>query len=176
MDAVAGIRVGVIAYCEGGYLTGLTGSVAYDTNGKLMQKFAGDGGGLTHMSNFLSAVRSRNARELAAPVTIGHVSASICHYGNISLRVGQPADSATIAKALETIPAAATITDGMQKHLGVHGIDVDKQPLTLGEWLDVDGAQDTVASVGSGDKTRLERARYLVHEVQRPPFVIPERV
>ena len=86
------------------------------------------------------------------------------------------ADSATIAKALETIPAAATITDGMQKHLGVHGIDVDRQPLTLGEWLDVDGAQDTVASVGSGDKARLERARYLVHEVQRPPFVIPERV
>lgn len=176
MDAVAGIRVGVIAYCEGGYLTGLTGSVAYDNAGKVIQKFAGDGGGLTHMSNFLSAIRSRNARELAAPVTIGHVSASICHYGNISLRIGQPAHSPAIAKALETFPAAGTIVEGMQKHLGAHGIDVDKQPLTLGDWLEVDAAQDTVAGVGSGDKARLERARYLVHEVQRPPFVIPERV
>ncbi len=176
MDAVAGIRVGVVAYCEGGYLTGLTGSVAYDTAGKLIQKFAGDGGGLAHMSNFLSAIRSRNAGELAAPVTIGHVSASICHYGNISLRVGKPADSSTIARALEAIPAAAAITDGMQKHLGVHGIDVNQQMLTLGDWLQVDAAQDTVASVDSGDTARLERARYLVHEVQRPPFVIPEQV
>lgn len=176
MDAVAGIRVGVIAYCEGGYLTGLTGSMAYDNTGKLIQKFAGDGGGLTHMSNFLSAIRSRNARELAAPVTIGHVSASICHYGNISLRVGQPAAPATIAQALETMPAAAAITQGMQKHLAVHGIDVDKQPLTLGEWLEVDDAHDTVASVGSGDQARLERARYLVHEAQRPPYAIPEQV
>jgi len=176
MDAVAGIRVGVVAYCEGGHLTGLTGSVAYDTAGKVIQKFAGDGGGLTHMSNFLSAIRSRNASELAAPVQIGHVSASICHYGNISLRVGRPADASTIAQALEKIPAAATLTAGLQKHLGVHGIDLTKQPLTLGEWLEVDAAQDTVASVGSGDQARLERARYLVHEAQRPPFVIPEQV
>jgi hypothetical protein len=176
MDAVAGVRVGVIAYCEGGYLTGLTGSMAYDNAGKLIQKFAGDGGGLTHMSNFLSAIRSRNASELAAPVTIGHVSASICHYGNISLRIGQPADSATIAQALAPIPAAAAITDGMIKHLAVHGVDVDQQKLTLGDWLQVDGAQDTVTSVSSGDPARLERARYLVHEVQRPPYVIPEQV
>lgn len=176
MDAVAGVRVGVIAYCEGGYLTGLTGSVAYDNAGKLIQKFAGDGGGLTHMSNFLSAIRSRNAGELAAPVTIGHVSASICHYGNISLRVGQPVDSATIAQALAPIPAAAAITDGMKKHLAVHSVDVDQQKLTLGDWLQVDAAQDTVASVSSGDPLRLERARYLVHEVQRPPYVIPEKV
>jgi len=176
MDAMAGVRVGVIAYCEGGYLTGLTGSMAYDNAGKLIQKFAGDGGGLTHMSNFLSAIRSRNASELAAPVTIGHVSASICHYGNISLRIGQPADSATIAQALAPIPAAAAITDGMIKHLAVHGVDVDQQKLTLGDWLQVDGAQDTVTSVSSGDPARLERARYLVHEVQRPPYVIPEQV
>lgn len=176
MDAVAGIRVGVVAYCEGGYLTGLTGSVAYDPTGKLIQKFAGDGGGLTHMSNFLTAIRSRNASELAAPVTIGHVSASICHYGNISLRIGKPADTSTITQALEAMPAAAKITDSLQKHLGVHGIDLDKQPLTLGDWLEVDGAQDTVTSVGSGDQARLERARYLVHEAQRPPFVIPEQV
>ena len=176
MDAVAGIRVGVIAYCEGGYLAGLTGSVAYDTSGKVIRKFAGDGGGLTHLSNFLSAMRSRNAGELAAPVTIGHVSASICHYGNISLRVGRPGNSASIARTLEAMPAAAQLARGVEQHLGVHGVDLARQPLTLGEWLEIDAAQDTVASVSSGDPRRLERARYLVHEAQRPPFVIPERV
>lgn len=176
MDAAAGIRVGVVARCEGGYLTGLTGSVAHDADGKIIRKFAGDGGGLNHINNFLAAIRSRKADELAAPVRIGHASASTCHYGNISLRVGRPADAAAIAKALEPIPAAAAITEAMQKHLATHNIDLDRQPLTLGEWLDLDSRKDTVAAVGSGDPARLEKARYLVQEAQRPQFAIAEKV
>jgi hypothetical protein len=30
--------------------------------------------------------------------------------------------------------------------------------------------------VSSRDEAALARARYLVHEAQRPPFVIPEKV
>jgi predicted dehydrogenase len=47
-DQINGTRVGVVAHCEGGYLAGLTGCAAYDPSGKVIQKFGGDGGGLTH--------------------------------------------------------------------------------------------------------------------------------
>lgn len=40
-----------------------------------------------HMSNFLSAVKSRNAKELNADVQIGVTSADLCHLANISYRV-----------------------------------------------------------------------------------------
>lgn len=176
MDQTAGIRgVGVAMHCEGGYVSGLVGCTAYDPSGKVIRKFVGDGGS-THMSNFLGAIRSRRAADLAAPVTVGHVSAALCHYGNISLRVGEAAQPATIAQALEPIPAAAEIGRSMQEHLGVHGVDLAKQRLTLGPWLEIEPATDAITQVSSRDETALGRARYLVHEAQRPPFAIPENV
>jgi predicted dehydrogenase len=175
MDHAGGIRVGVVAHCEGGYVSGLTGCTAFDPGGKVIQKFVGDGGS-GHMGNFLDAMRSRRAADLAAPVTVGHVSASVCHYGNISLRVGRPADPAAIAKTLETIPAAAEVGRSMQEHLKVHGIDLAKQRLTLGPWLELDPAKDEITRVSSRNEASLARARYLVHEAQRPPYVIPEQV
>ncbi|MCC6861259.1 MAG: Gfo/Idh/MocA family oxidoreductase [Bryobacterales bacterium] len=45
-----------------------------------------------HVANFLSAVRSRNMRDLAAPIQEGHISAAMCHLANISYRVGRNLD------------------------------------------------------------------------------------
>jgi predicted dehydrogenase len=42
-----------------------------------------------HMANFVSAVRSRNAATLTAPVSAGVLSANLCHYANISYRTGR---------------------------------------------------------------------------------------
>ena len=164
-----------MAHCEGGYISGLIGCAAYDPNGKLIRKFVGDGG-RGHMDNFLNTVRNRRAADLAAPATIGHVSAALCHYGNISLRVGEPGEPAAIARAVESVPAAAQIYRSMQEHLNVHGIDFAKQRGTLGPWLELDPATDSITQVSSGNEAALARARYLVHEAQRPPFVIPEKV
>jgi len=175
MDQVNGIRTGVVAHCEGGYLSGLIGCAAYDPSGKVIRKFVGDGG-RGHMDNFLTAVRNRRAEELAAPATIGHVSAALCHYGNISLRVGKAAEPAALAREVESIPAAAQINRSMLEHLGVHGIDLAKQQITLGPWLELDPATDNITQVSSRDEAALKRARYLVHEAQRPPFVIPDKV
>jgi hypothetical protein len=175
MDRANGIGVGVVAHCEGGYVSGLVGCAAYDPSGKQIKKFAGDGGS-GHMPNFLNAVRSRRSADLAAPTTVGHVSAALCHYGNISYRVGEAAEPAAIAKALEPIPAAAEIGRSMQKHLEVHGIDLAKERLALGPWLEIDPATDDITQVSSRDDTARGRARYLLHEVQRPSFAIPENV
>ncbi|MBL9200717.1 MAG: Gfo/Idh/MocA family oxidoreductase [Opitutaceae bacterium] len=175
-DQINGTRVGVVAHCEGGYIAGLVGCAAYDPSGKVIQKFGGDGGGATHLNNFLAAVRSRRAQDLAAPPEIGHGSAGLCHFGNISLRVGAPAAPAEIEKALEPVPAAMAMNRAMMAHLGVHGVDLAKQPLTLGTWLDLEPSWDGIAQIGAANPALLERARYLVHEVQRPPFAIPEVV
>lgn len=175
MDQVGGIRVGVVAHCEGGYVSGLVGCTAFAPNGKVIRKFAGDGGA-GHMTNFLAAVRSRRPEDLAAPVTVGHVSAACCHYGNISLRVGKAGGSAKIARALEPIPAAAEIGHALQAHLGLHGVDLRKQPLTVGPWLEIDSATDAITRAEPANEASLGRARYLLRETQRPPYVIPEQV
>jgi len=175
LDQVNGIRLGVVAQCEGGYVSGLVGCAAYDSAGKAIKKFGGDGG-RGHMDNFLNAVRSRRVADLAAPAIAGHVTAALCHYGNISLRVGEPAESSTIARTLDAIPAAAEIGRSVQQHLGVHGFDLAKRRLTLGPWLELGPAIDHIAQVSSRDEAALARARYLMHEAQRPPFVIPEKV
>jgi len=175
LDQVKGLRVGVVAHCEGGYVSGLVGWSAYDPAGKLIKKFGGDGG-RGHMDNFLAAVRSRRTADLAAPAITGHVTAAMCHYGNISLRIGDAADPAMITRALAAIPAAAEIGRSVQQHLGVHGIDLARHRLTLGPWLEINPATDDITSVSSRDEAALKRARYLLHEVQRPPFVIPDKV
>ena len=74
------------------------------------------------------------------------------------------------------MPAAAGFGRGLEEHLGVNGIDLTNQPLTLGPWLDVDAAADNIAGVDSGDATALARARYLLREAQRPPYTVPEQV
>jgi predicted dehydrogenase len=42
-----------------------------------------------HMENFLSAVRSRNEKELHDPLSNAFLSASLCHLANISYRTGR---------------------------------------------------------------------------------------
>ena len=176
MDQAAGLRVGVVAHCEGGTLAGLIGCTANDPSGKVIRKFPGEGGVVAHMTNFLDAVRSRRTQDLAASPEIGHASAAMCHFGNISLRVGAPAATATVLGALDAMPAAAAAAKSLVEHLGVHGVDLAKRPLTLGPWMDIEASGDGIARLQSGGEGALERARYLLHESQRPPYVIPEKV
>ncbi len=176
MDAQAGLRgVGVVAQCEGGYLSGLVGATAFDPSGKVIKKFAGDGGA-GHVPNWLAAVRSRRSADLAAPVETGHLSAAVCHYGNISYRVGTPSATARIDDALGAFPAAGAIHRELQAHLGVHGLDLAKNPFRLGPWLHLDATGDGIAKLDTPDEPALDRARWLLRETQRPPYAIPEVV
>jgi predicted dehydrogenase len=42
-----------------------------------------------HVDNFIECVRSRKSEDLKAPIEDGHLSATLCHLGNISYRVGR---------------------------------------------------------------------------------------
>ncbi|MEI8090219.1 MAG: Gfo/Idh/MocA family oxidoreductase [Opitutaceae bacterium] len=176
MDQAGGLRVGLIAHCEGGTLAGLIGCTAKDSQGKLIKNFPGDGGVVAHMTNFLDAVRSHRHTDLAASTATGHASASICHYGNISLRVGTPAAPTTIASALASFPAAAAAAQSLQTHLGAHGVELAAQPLTLGPWLDLDPSGDGITDAGSAGALALTRARQLLREPHRPTYAIPDTV
>ncbi|MEI6467063.1 MAG: Gfo/Idh/MocA family oxidoreductase [Verrucomicrobiota bacterium] len=175
MDQHGGLRTGIVAHCEGGTLAGLIGGTAYDPSGKVIKKFVGDGGA-THVKNFFAAVRSRRKQDLAAPVETGHLSASLCHYGNISYRVGAPAPTKQIDESLGAFPAAGGIHRELQTHLGVHGIDLAQQPLRLGPWLNLDPVGDSITGLDTNHEPALERARFLLREIQRPPYTIPEQV
>ena len=177
MDAVRGMRGpnGLAVLCEGGYLSGYTGTVAYDNSGKQIQRFSGDGG-IGHMTNFLNAVRSRRPQDLAAPIATGHASTSFCHLGNIAHRVGETSDLAAARKSIETMPDVVAALQDMQRHLGVHGIELERAPLTVGPWLKVDAANETFSAVEGGNDTTLDHAKFLLKEVQRAPWMIPEVV
>jgi predicted dehydrogenase len=58
------------------------------TEEKVARGDAGEGNA-PHMANFLSAIRSRNHRDLNAEIAIGALSADLCHMANIAYRVGK---------------------------------------------------------------------------------------
>jgi predicted dehydrogenase len=175
MDQHGGLRTGVIAQCEGGYLAGLVGATAYSPDGKVIEKFPGDGGA-GHLPNFFAAVRSRRKQDLAAPVETGHLSASLCHYGNISYRVGTPLAAAPAEKAMGDFPIAGALQRELHDHLRLHGVEPEKQPFRVGPWLKLDASGDGIAAVDSGGPTTLEQARALLRERHRPAYAIPEQV
>ncbi|MGH8018348.1 MAG: Gfo/Idh/MocA family oxidoreductase [Opitutaceae bacterium] len=175
MDQVHGLRSGVIVKCDGGYFAGHRGGWVYDHDGRRMKAFPGDGGG-GHMPNFIEAVRNRRPQDLAAPIEVGHASTSAPLMGNISYRLGRRGTLADARNALADQPFAREHLERFQKHLAAHGVNSEQPRLTLGPWIEVDREGDGISQVQNGDSAGLDRARFLLKETQRPPYVIPERV
>lgn len=174
-DAYRGLHMGICVQCEGGYYAGGTGGAVYDNQDRLIKKLPGDGGE-GHMENFLAAVRSRRSQDLAAPIEVGHASTTICLYANISYRLGQAAEMARVRQSLDGVPMALDSLDRMGKNLAANDVDLGKQKLTLGPWLQLDREHDGLTAVEGGDDAALSHARYLLKETQRPPYIIPEQV
>jgi hypothetical protein len=53
------------------------------------EKSSEEGGVLLHFRNFLAACKLRDHKGLTADVEIGATSAALCHFANISYRVGR---------------------------------------------------------------------------------------
>ena len=173
MDQTCGVRFGIVVQCEGGYFAGMNGGAVYGADNTIVKKFPGDGGA-GHMANFLGAVRSRRAADLVAPLDVAFTAARLCHFGNISYRIGAEAGLDRIRSSLEAVPPAGPYLEGLAGNLGANGVDLKRARLRLGQWVTVEG--DGVTQVGSGREEALERARYLLRETHRPPYVIPDQV
>jgi predicted dehydrogenase len=169
MDSYQGISIGKVIHCENGYVVGSTTShVAFDLAGKRIRDFKPTTPELGH--NFIQAVRSRRAGDLAADILDGHLSAVLVHLGNISHCIGQTLPDGEIRQRVQRNRELAAAYERMKAHLSANGVDLDRTPATLGAMLTF----DTTTERFVGDFS--EPANRLVSRQYRSPFVVPEKV
>ena len=173
-DRFRGQRIGIIVQCENGYYGGLEGGSIYDNDGNRILRKAVDVDTVTaHLVNFFDSVRSQRESDLNAPPKIGHYSAMFGHFGNLSYRVGQRASAQHVDEFLGSVPEAGNAVGRMRDHLKLHEVDLAANPMVVGPWLELDCANDAISGIAGGAEEDLERARSLIHEVDRPGFVTP---
>ena len=157
-----GERVGVIVDCEGGSVS-LYRGIAWDNEGTQVKTFTGGG---DHFVNFIEAVRTGRREHLNAEVLEGHLSTAVCHFGNISYRLGKTASTKEIRAQVQDVPLFADMFDRFLEHLAAHGIDADAGIVTLGPWLDIDRPNERFKD--------NEQANRLVRGFYREPFFVPD--
>ncbi len=160
MPNYRGEAVGVIVECEGGSVS-LYRGIAWDREGKELVRFAGGG---DHFVNFTEAVRSGRPEILKADVEVGHYSTAVCHFGNISYRVGRVASEAEQRAAVAGIPHWEEMYERFVAHLKAH--EVDPGSATLGPWLEIDAEKEQVRD--------HEEANRIVRGWYRPPYEVPD--
>jgi predicted dehydrogenase len=173
-----GVRTGFVIQCEGGYLRAdLTGGTAFDNQDKEIKVFASPKGSdptVTHVTNFVEAVRSRNAGQLHAPALEGHLSTACAHIANVSYRLGAEANPEAVREAIQqAAPAAgvarefADVFERYQEHLTARGVARSATPGVLGAWVTLDPASERF--VGA----LADRANAIATREYRTPFVVP---
>jgi len=172
MDAFGKIiRVGNWIQCENGYFaSGEGGGAAYDKDGKKIKEFKQQLGGEGHQATFIKAVKSRNPKDNPCNAEVAHLSAALCHLGNISYRTGAEKSATEITDSIKANSQMTEAFDRMKDHLGKNNFDLDKGKIILGANLTI----DPTAQRFIGD--HAEAANKLLKRDYRKPFEIPENV
>jgi predicted dehydrogenase len=168
-DKHRGAHVGVIFYGTKGYvvMTAYTAGAAFDLDGNLTKKFSGEE---DHFGNFISAVKSRNPKELTADIEEGHYSSALCHLGNISMNLG---DLVTAAEAKERFDGNKESLETFARfaeHLGQNSVDLSKTKFKLGKQLEIDPKRELFI----GEFAEL--ANPLLAREYRKDFELPSQV
>lgn len=161
----------LVIECENGYYAGGRGGGSiHDLNGKVVQKFKGDGGA-THAANFVAAIRSRKPQDLKGEIEKIHFSSAWCHLGNISWQLGKSGDLDQAKAALtEFAPWQEVITD-LPTHLAANEIALKSGDIRVGQMLEVDAAKETfIGNSATPEALALLRREY------RAGFEVPEVV
>ncbi len=166
-DNYLGLRQNVVVHCENGYV--VLGGWAYDKDGKKLKQFEHQGGE-GHVENFIKAMRSRKISDLNAEILDGHLSCILSHMGNISHRLGQKAAPEQIKESIKTQSDTAEAFDRMQAHLAANEIDMAKDMVVLGPWLDFDCCAEKFTG------TMADKANELLTRKYREPFTFPEKI
>jgi len=163
-----GAEVGVIYEGSDGYvvMSSYHAGAAFDKKGGLVHAFSGMDE-FAHYNNFLDAVRSRKPETLNASITDGHLSAALCHLGNISYRLGKPSSVAEAKESLSNYKGsgeAIETFDRMTQHLGDNKLDLAKIDLRFGQHLEFDPGSERFLGNPAADAmlTRNYRAPYIV--------------
>jgi len=170
MDHYRGVRFGMVIQCEHGYFAGgRGGGWTYDNNGRKIKQFPGDAGG-GHQANFIEAMRSRKVKALRADILEGHISASLCHMGNISYRLGRRESVEQIKKIIDGSDLLMGYFERFRRHMEANEIDTQRIPMTIGPALTMDTDGERFVGEFNG------RANMLLARNYREPFVVPENV
>ena len=167
MDRYHGVGVGAIIECEGGSLvtSGYAGSTVLDPKGAELKKF---GGKNSHFANFISAVRSRKVSDLNADILEGHLSAGLCHTGNISYRLGEKQSPEALGEAVKANKELADALGRMEEHLAANKVDLKKPLATLGAVLKMDPQTERFVDNPKADQ--------MLTRDYRKPFVVPAKI
>ncbi|MBX3399151.1 MAG: Gfo/Idh/MocA family oxidoreductase [Gemmataceae bacterium] len=134
-----GAKVGNIWFGDKGYVVcpNYSSGVAYTPDGVKVKEFKG-GGDQSHFDNFLKAARANDYKLLNCDVEEGHLSAALCHLGNISYRLGtactmdQPTDAFTGCKD------AVAALERMKDHIKDNGVNLAEAKGLMGVTLKID--------------------------------------
>jgi predicted dehydrogenase len=167
MDRYHGVSIGNVIDCEGGrmIIPNYWNATAQDREGKVIKEFKGRD---RHMANFIDVIRSRKLGDLYGPIDEGHVSSALCHLGNISHQVGRTMSAGELGERTKGNSLAAEATGRMVEHLGVHGVDFAKTPLTLGATLTLDGNKERFTGEFSTTANPFLTREY------RKPYEVPQ--
>jgi predicted dehydrogenase len=152
-DDLTGVKVGNIFHGSDGYAVSTTyySGTIFDRQGKKVTSFDGSA---SHFQNFLGAVRSRKATDLTADIAEGHLSAALCHLGNISYRLGTLQPLARKPGYLVKNQQAQEAYARFEKHLADNRLPADKLSVRLGRELTVDPKTETFTN-GNKDANAL---------------------
>jgi len=165
-----GLKTAPFRFKDGWIFEGSKGFIAgtslFDLDGKPVSTFSG--AGQSHFANFLKAVRSRNRADLNADILEGHQSTALCHIGNISWRLGQPASPGELREALRKLTVHENVLETFYRtveHLRENNVDLEQTKLALGALLHPDSQREAFIANA--------RADALLSRDYRKPFVVP---
>jgi len=184
MDRFNGeFSIGVWAEYENGHIVvpSYTNAAAYDKDGKMLARWGGhpapkDGpdpgkpdnsGQTSHHQNWVAGIRTRKPGGLSAEILEGHLSSALCHTGNISHLVGKKQAPGAILEKVKGNKEAADSYGRMTEHLKKNGVDLEKDQLTLGEFLTMDPKTEKFIGNPAADK--------LLTRDYREPYVVPPK-
>jgi hypothetical protein len=152
-----GAKVGNIWFGDKGYVVcpNYGGGIVFDRDGKKLEEFRG-GSDQFHFDNFVKVVRSRKHTDLNCDIAEGHLSASICHLGNISYLLGTEAsmdkDISAFTKSKEAVAAFGRMT----QHLKDNKVELSKAVGRVGATLTIDPKTEKfVAGEGYQEANKL---------------------
>jgi predicted dehydrogenase len=166
-ERLLGAGVGIIFYGSEGYMVvdSYDHAAVFDKDQNLVTQFKG-GGDTLHFNNFLDGVRE--GKPLNADVFEGHLSAALCHLGNVSYRLGKPTPFDPKTKAFGDDKEAYETYGRYEKHLADNGIKMDTSQYTLGRRLAVDPKRETIPDDKEADA--------MLTRDYRKPYVMPAQV
>jgi hypothetical protein len=166
---------GLVIDCEGGYFAGEpSGGALFDRQDKKIRDITSEAPAgrleVRHLTNFVAAMRSRRAGDLACEALEGHHSAACCHVANISHRIGQQAAPDAIRERIRSHREYADAFERCREYLQQNGVNLDATPAVLGPWLSYDAKQERFVNEFADAANKLSQREY------RQPYVMPKLV